>query len=49
MTNFFDVTRFPVTVFGDLCRHRWRIEEVFKRLRHRLNREHVTGLSSWRC
>ena len=45
MTNLFDATRFPTSVFGDLYHHRWRIEEAFKRLKHRLNLEHVTGLS----
>lgn len=30
---------------GDLYHRRWRIEEAFKRLKHRLNLEHVSGLS----
>lgn len=45
MTNLFDTARFPASSFGDLYHQRWRIEEAFKRLKHRLNLEHVTGLS----
>jgi hypothetical protein len=40
-----DQQRFPATDFGDLYHQRWRIEEAFKRLEHRLNLEHVSGLS----
>jgi hypothetical protein len=45
MTNLFDTGRFPASAFGDLYHKRWRIEEAFKRLKHRLNLEHVSGLS----
>ena len=45
MTNLFDTVRFPASAFGDLYHKRWRIEEAFKRLKHRLNLEHVSGLS----
>jgi len=45
MTNLFDQQRFPASAFGDLYHQRWRIEEAFKRLKHRLNLEHVSGLS----
>lgn len=45
MTNLMDTERFPAAAFGDLYFMRWRIEEAFKRLKHRLNLEHVTGLS----
>jgi hypothetical protein len=45
MTNLLDSTRFPPAGFGDLYHQRWRIEEAFKRLKHRLNLEHVSGLS----
>jgi hypothetical protein len=45
MTNLFDTTRFPASSFSDLYHLRWSIEEAFKRLKHRLNLEHVTGLS----
>ena len=37
MTNLFDVARFPACSFGELYHQRWRIEEAFKRLKHRLN------------
>ena len=42
MTNLFDTERFPAGAFGDLHQKRWRIEEAFKRLKHRLNLEHVS-------
>lgn len=45
MTNLLDAQQFPVAEFGDLYHQRWRIEEAFKRLKHRLNLEHVSGLS----
>ena len=45
MTNLFDAVRFPAAAFGDLYHKRWRIEEAFKRLKGRLNLEHVSGLS----
>jgi hypothetical protein len=45
MTNLLDPLRFPAAEFGDLYHQRWRIEESFKRLKHRLNLEHVSGLS----
>ncbi len=45
MTSLLDSTQFPAELFGDLYHHRWRIEETFKRLKHRLNLEHVSGLS----
>lgn len=45
MTNLLDPARFPAAAFGDLYHQRWRIEEAFKRLKHRLNLEHVSGLS----
>lgn len=45
MTNLFDTVLFPASSFGDLYHQRWRIEEAFKRLKHRLNIEHVSGLS----
>ena len=45
MTNLLDAVRFPAALFGDLYHRRWRIEEAFKRLKHRLNLEHVSGLS----
>lgn len=45
MTSLLDTNLFPASCFGDLYHQRWSIEEVFKRLKHRLNLEHVTGLS----
>lgn len=45
MTNLFDAARFPAAIIGDLYHQRWRIEEAFKRLKHRLALEHVSGLS----
>lgn len=45
MTNLFDTARFPASCFGELYHQRWNIEEAFKRLKHRLNLEHVSGLS----
>ncbi|MFZ3141244.1 transposase [Polaromonas sp.] len=36
---------FPVAVFGELYHQRWRIEEAFKRLKHRAKLESVSGLS----
>lgn len=36
---------FPAALFGDLYHQRWRIEEAFKRLKHRLHLEAVSGLT----
>ena len=36
---------FQAPVFGDLYHQRWRIEEAFKRLKHRLQLECVSGLT----
>lgn len=43
--NLLDPAAFPAHEFGDIYHQRWRIEEAFKRLKHRLNFEHVSGLS----
>lgn len=45
MTNLFDDKLYPADCFGELYHKRWGIEEAFKRLKHRLNLEHVTGLT----
>ncbi|UTW12011.1 transposase [Marinobacterium rhizophilum] len=45
MTNALDQIHFPAEAFGDLYHRRWSIEEAFKRLKHKLNLEHVSGLS----
>lgn len=37
--------RFPAEVFGDLYHQRWRIEESYKRLKHRVKLESVSGLT----
>lgn len=36
---------YSASCFGELYHQRWGIEEAFKRIKHRLNLEHVTGLS----
>jgi hypothetical protein len=36
---------FPAQVFGDLYHQRWRIEESYKRLKHRAKIESVSGLT----
>ncbi len=45
MTSLFDVVAYPATEFAALYHGRWRIEEAFKRLKHRLGLEHTSGLS----
>jgi hypothetical protein len=45
MTKFARPSALPAHEFGDLNHQRWRIEEAFKRLKHRLNLDHVSGLS----
>ena len=40
-----DAQAFPVALFADLYHQRWRIEEAFKRIKHRLKLESVSGLS----
>ena len=40
-----DEQAFPSELFADLYHQRWRIEEAFKRLKHRLKLEAVSGLS----
>ena len=44
MTSLLDSRRYPATSFGALYHQRWRVEEAFKRLKHRLRLEAVTGL-----
>ena len=43
-TNLDDVD-FPCECFGEIYHKRWRIEEAFKRLKHRYQLEAVSGLS----
>jgi hypothetical protein len=45
MTNLFDDKLYPADCFAELYHQRWGIEEAFKRLKHRLNLEHVSGLT----
>ena len=40
-----DAEHFHAASFGHLYHQRWRIEEAFKRLKHRLHLEAVSGLS----
>ncbi|MBT0964253.1 IS4 family transposase [Denitromonas sp. IR12] len=45
MTNLLDACRYPAEQFGALYHQRWRVEEAFKRIKHRLRLEAPTGLS----
>jgi hypothetical protein len=46
MTNLLDATQFiRPTQFGALYHQRWRVEEAFKRIKHRLRLEATTGLN----
>lgn len=44
-TNLLDMHRYPAATFRDLYHRRWRLEEAFKRLKHRMALEHLSGLS----
>ena len=45
MTNVLDAQLYPAAHFGALYHQRWRVEEAFKRIKHRLRLEATTGLS----
>jgi hypothetical protein len=45
MTSLLNPIDHPAADFGDLYHARWRIEEAFKRIKHRLALEHLTGIS----
>lgn len=45
MTSLLDRAQYPAPAFADLYHRRWRIEEAFKRLKHRLSLEHTSGLT----
>lgn len=45
MTSLLDSAQYPAPAFADLYHRRWRIEEAFKRLKHRLSLEHTSGLT----
>jgi hypothetical protein len=45
ITSLLDAAAFPAERFADLYHSRWRIEEAFKRLKHRMALENTSGLS----
>jgi hypothetical protein len=45
LTSLLDGAAYPAAGFADLYHRRWRIEEAFKRLKHRLALENTSGLS----
>ena len=45
MTSLLDAAGYPAASFADLYHRRWRIEEAFKRLKHRMAWENTSGLS----
>jgi hypothetical protein len=45
ITSLLDQETFPAEAFGALYHSRWRIEEAFKRLKHRLSLEQLSGMS----
>lgn len=45
ITSLLDTAMYPAAAFADLYHSRWRIEEAFKRLKHRLALENTSGLS----
>ena len=45
ITSLLDLEKYPAVAFSALYHSRWRIEEAFKRLKHRLSLEHTSGLT----
>lgn len=45
ITSLLDATAYPADSFAALYHSRWRIEEAFKRLKHRMALENTSGLS----
>jgi hypothetical protein len=45
VTSLLDLHAYPAAAFGALYHSRWRIEEAFKRLKHRLALEQLSGMS----
>ncbi len=45
MTSLLDRAAYPASDFAALYHSRWRIEEAFKRLKHRIALENTSGLS----
>lgn len=45
VTSLLDAEKYPASAFSDLYHARWRIEEAFKRIKHRLALEQLSGMS----
>ena len=45
VTSLLDLDAYPAHQFGALYHSRWRIEEAFRRIKHRLALEHLSGMS----
>jgi len=45
VTSLLDLDAYPAAEFGALYHSRWRIEEAFKRIKHRLALEQLSGMS----
>ena len=45
VTSLLDLDAYPASEFGALYHSRWRIEEAFKRIKHRLALEQLSGMS----
>ena len=45
MTSLLDATSYPASAFSALFHGRWRTEEAYKRITHRLHLEHTSGLT----
>ena len=45
MATNLPISQFPTAAFGELYHERWRIEEAFKRRKHRCKLESVSGLT----
>jgi hypothetical protein len=45
ITSLLDLVSYPAAAFSALYHSRWRIEEAFKRIKHRLSLEHTSGLT----
>ena len=45
VTSLLDTDAYPADEFSALYHSRWRIEEAFKRIKHRLSLEHLSGMS----
>jgi hypothetical protein len=44
-TNLLDANSWPAAEFGALYHQRWRVEDAFRRIKHRIDLESVSGLS----